>query len=1005
MGEPFEQRQNILALVGGQKIVGVFNAAADALQLHQLANGQLAQQRSGLLLGDFGENGHGKGENSSGKKEESIVGTIAVMQDTPTLLLVDGSSYLYRAFHAMPDLRADRNDPNSQATGAIRGMVNMLTSLRRDWPTAHAVCVFDAKGPTFRDAIYPEYKATRSPMPDDLRSQIEPIHRLVKLLGWPLLDVPGVEADDVIATLAHVAAEQGMQVVVSSGDKDLSQLVNERITIIDTMNGKKRDVAGVTEEFGVPPRLMIDFQTLVGDTVDNVPGVAKVGPKTAAKWLMEYGSLDALLAHADDIKGVAGENLRQARDWLATGRQLVSMKIDCDLREYVPGWPHLDGILMQAADEAELLAFYRQYGFKGLATAVTGDAPAPRTNATAHHGGGVGEVGVLFDAPAPMLDTPVNYETVLTWDSFERWLDVLQHAELVALDTETTSLVEMQAQLVGISVCVATGQAAYIPLAHNAADAPTQLPLQDVLQKLKPWLEDDSKHKLGQHVKYDRHVFANHGIEVHGYVHDTMLQSYVLEVHKPHSLESLADRHLGRKGLSYEDMCGKGAHQISFAQVDVEKASHYACEDADFTLSVHQRLWPLLQADEKLNFVYQLEMQSSEALYRIERNGVLIDAPTLATQSHALGLRIMQLEEEAYEIAGQRFNLASPKQLGEIFFDKLGLPVVKKTATGARSTDEEVLEKLADDYPLPKKILEHRSLSKLKGTYTDKLAQLAQPLTGRVHTHYAQAVAVTGRLSSNDPNLQNIPIRTPEGRKVREAFVAPPGFVIASADYSQIELRIMAHISEDPALLKAFHEGLDVHKATAAEVFGLTPDTVSSEQRRYAKVINFGLIYGMSAFGLAKALGIDNTAAKNYIERYFLRFAGVKRYMDETRAQAKAQGYVETVFGRRLYLPEINSPNGPRRGGAERAAINAPMQGTAADLIKLSMVKVQQVLDAQHKGTRMIMQVHDELVFEVPDAEVDWVKTEIPRLMADVAQLKVSLLAEVGVGSNWDQAH
>jgi DNA polymerase-1 len=563
----------------------------------------------------------------------------------------------------------------------------------------------------------------------------------------------------------------------------------------------------------------------------------------------------------------------------------------------------------------------------------------------------------------------------------------------------------MQAQLVGISVCVATGQAAYIPLAHNAADAPAQLPLQDVLQKLKPWLEDGSKHKLGQHVKYDRHVFANHGIEVQGYAHDTMLQSYVLEVHKPHSLESLADRHLGRKGLSYEDMCGKGAHQISFSQVDVEKASDYACEDTDFTLSVHQRLWPLLQADEKLNFVYQLEMQSSEALYRIERNGVLIDAPTLAAQSHELGLRIMQLEEEAYAIAGQRFNLASPKQLGEIFFDKLGLPVVKKTATGARSTDEEVLEKLAEDYPLPKKILEHRSLSKLKGTYTDKLAQLAMPQTGRVHTHYAQAVAVTGRLSSNDPNLQNIPIRTPEGRRVREAFVAPPGFVIASADYSQIELRIMAHISEDPALLKAFHEGLDVHKATAAEVFGLTPDTVSSEQRRYAKVINFGLIYGMSAFGLAKALGIDNTAAKNYIERYFLRFAGVKRYMDETRAQAKAQGYVETVFGRRLYLPEINSPNGPRRGGAERAAINAPMQGTAADLIKLSMVKVQQVLDAQHKGTRMIMQVHDELVFEVPDAEVDWVKTEIPRLMADVAQLKVPLLAEVGVGSNWDQAH
>jgi len=925
------------------------------------------------------------------------------MQDTPTLLLVDGSSYLYRAFHAMPDLRADRNDPNSQATGAIRGMVNMLQSLRREWPTAHAVCVFDAKGPTFRDEIYPDYKATRSPMPDDLRSQIEPIHRLVRMMGWPLLDVPGVEADDVIATLAHVAATQGLNVIVSSGDKDLSQLVNERITIIDTMNGKKRDIAGVTEEFGVPPSLMIDFQTLVGDTVDNVPGVPKVGPKTAAKWLAEYGSLDALMARADEIKGVAGENLRQAKDWLATGRQLVTMKTDCDLSAYVNGWPSLDGVLVQAVDEAGLLDFYKQYGFKGLVTSMSSDTPTGKNSA--HQGGGVGEVGVLFDTPAPEVSTEVTYDTVLDWDSFDKWLTKITQAELVALDTETTSLVEMQAQLVGISVCVSAGEAAYIPLAHNAADAPAQLPLQEVLQKLKPWLQDGSKAKLGQHVKYDRHVFANHGVEVQGYVHDTMLQSYVLEVHKPHGLESLADRHLGRKGLSYEDMCGKGAHQISFAQVDVEKASHYACEDADFTLAVHQRLWPLLQADEKLNFVYQLEIQSSEALFRIERNGVLIDAPTLAAQSHALGLRIMQLEQEAYEIAGQPFNLASPKQLGEIFFDKLGLPVVKKTATGARSTDEEVLEKLAEDYPLPKKILEHRSLAKLKGTYTDKLAQLAQPLTGRVHTHYAQAVAVTGRLSSNDPNLQNIPIRTPEGRRVREAFVAPNGHVIASADYSQIELRIMAHLSDDPALLKAFHDGLDVHKATAAEVFGLTPDTVSSEQRRYAKVINFGLIYGMSAFGLAKALGIDNTAAKNYIERYFQRFAGVKRYMDDTRAQAKAQGYVETVFGRRLYLPEINSPNGPRRAGAERAAINAPMQGTAADLIKLSMVRVQQVLDSENKVTRMIMQVHDELVFEVPDAEVEWVRTEIPRLMAGVAALKVPLLAEVGMGLNWDQAH
>jgi DNA polymerase-1 len=930
------------------------------------------------------------------------------MQDTPTLLLVDGSSYLYRAFHAMPDLRVDRNDPNSQATGAIRGMVNMLQSLRREYPSLHAVCVFDAKGPTFRDDIYPEYKATRSPMPDDLRSQIEPIHRLVRLMGWPLLDVPGVEADDVIATLAHMAAEQGMNVVVSSGDKDLSQLVNERITIIDTMNGKKRDVIGVTDEFGVPPSLMIDYQTLVGDTVDNVPGVAKVGPKTAAKWLMEYGSLEALMARADEIKGVAGENLRQARDWLPTGRQLVTMKTDCDLNAHIAGLPSLDGVVMQAPDQVGLIDFYKQYGFKGLVTSLeAGEGAEP--SAKAARGplseSGVGEVGVLFDEPAPAVSAEVHYDTVLDWDSFDAWLKKIEAADLVTLDTETTSLIEMQAQIVGISVCITPGAAAYIPLGHNAADAPTQLPLGEVLAKLKPWMENPAKHKLGQHVKYDRHVLANHGIEVQGYVHDTMLQSYVLEVHKPHGLESLADRHLGRKGLSFEDLCGKGVHQISFSQVDVAKASHYACEDADFTLAVHQRLWPLLQADDKLRFIYQLEIESSEALYRIERNGVLIDAPTLAAQSHSLGQRIMQLEQEAYAIAGQPFNLASPKQLGEIFFDKLGLPVIKKTATGARSTDEEVLEKLADDYPLPAKILEHRSLSKLKGTYTDKLAQLAQPRTGRVHTHYAQAVAVTGRLSSNDPNLQNIPIRTPEGRKVREAFVAPVGSVIASADYSQIELRIMAHISDDPALLKAFHDGMDVHKATAAEVFGLTPDTVSSEQRRYAKVINFGLIYGMSAFGLAKALGIDNTAAKNYIERYFQRFAGVKRYMDDTRAQAKAQGYVETVFGRRLYLPEINSPNGPRRGGAERAAINAPMQGTAADLIKLSMVKVQQVLDQEGRATRMIMQVHDELVFEVPDSEVDWLTTEVPRIMASVAQLKVPLLAEVGVGANWDQAH
>ncbi len=934
------------------------------------------------------------------------------MSENKTLLLVDGSSYLYRAFHAMPDLRAVPGDPTSAATGAIRGMINMMQALRKEVPTQWAACVFDAKGPTFRDVMYPEYKAHRSPMPDDLRSQIEPIHQMVRMLGWTVLDVPGVEADDVIATLAVTAAQQGMTVVVSSGDKDLSQLVNEHITIMDTMNGKKRDVAGVTAEFGVPPSLMIDFQTLVGDTVDNVPGVPKVGPKTAAKWLMEYGSLDALLQNAEAIKGVAGENLRQAREWLVTGRQLVTMKTDCDLSGHVPGLPALDALHLAEPNQVELKAFYETYGFKGLARAMGEALGSPAASATDTAASGAsdqppsGNLG-LFDEPAPTPSqvTTKSYDCVLTWDAFDAWFKHIQAAELVAFDTETTSLDAMRAELVGLSFSVQPGAACYIPLAHSYGDAPTQLPLNEVLAKLKPWFENPAAKKLGQHIKYDRHVMANHGIEVQGYAHDTLLQSYVLEVHKPHGLASLAERHVGRKGLSYEDLCGKGAHQIPFAQVDVARATEYSCEDSDMTLEVHQALWPRLQADDKLRFVYTLEMDSSEALYRIERNGVLIDGPTLAAQSHALGQRIVQLESEAYEIAGQPFNLASPKQLGEIFFDKLGLPVVKKTATGARSTDEEVLEKLAEDYPLPAKILEHRSLSKLKGTYTDKLAQMALPRTGRVHTHYAQAVAVTGRLSSNDPNLQNIPIRTAEGRKVREAFVAPAGSVIASADYSQIELRIMAHLSDDEALVKAFHDGLDVHRATAAEVFGVAVDQVSTEQRRYAKVINFGLIYGMSAFGLAKALGIDNTAAKNYITRYFERFAGVKRYMDDTRAQAKAQGYVETVFGRRLYLPEINSPNGPRRAGAERAAINAPMQGTAADLIKLSMVKVQQVLDAQHRSIKVIMQVHDELVFEVPESEVEWLKIEVPRLMAEVAQLKVPLLAEVGVGRNWDEAH
>ena len=928
------------------------------------------------------------------------------MTEQKTLVLIDGSSYLYRAYHAMPDLRAVPGDASSAATGAIRGFINMVGALRKEVQADYAVCIFDAPGRTFRDDIYPAYKAQRKPMEDDLRAQIAPIHQVLRLLGWTVLAMAGVEADDVIGTLAATAARQGIKVVISSGDKDLSQLVDAHITVIDTMNGKKRDVAGVTAEFGVPPQLMVDFQALVGDAVDNVPGVPKVGAKTAAKWLTQYGSLDAIVAHAADIKGVVGENLRAALDWLPTARQLVTIKTDCDLSVHLPGLPAMESIAISAQQTGALRDFYDQYGFKGLARAL---GAVPALAGVAAPVGKTKDDGATSDMFAELVadaaPQPTTYDTVLTWDAFDVWLARIQAAELVAIDTETTSLDAMRAELVGLSLSIEPGAAAYIPLAHAGLDAPAQLPLAEVLARLKPWLQDARRAKLGQNVKYDRHVLANYGIEVRGYAHDTMLQSYVLEVHQPHSLTSLAARHTGRSGVSYEDLCGKGVHQIPFAQVPLDQAASYACEDADQTLAVHRVLWPQLQANDKLRGIYALEIASSEALFRIERNGVLIDAPTLAAQSHELGQRILALENEAYALAGQPFNLASPKQLGEIFFDKLGMPVIKKTATGARSTNEEVLEKLAEDYPLPQKLLEHRSLSKLKGTYTDKLAQLAHPRTGRVHTHYAQAVAVTGRLSSNEPNLQNIPIRTPEGRRIRAAFVAPPGRVIASADYSQIELRIMAHLSGDAALLHAFHAGLDVHRATAAEVFGVAVDQVSSEQRRCAKVINFGLIYGMGPFGLAKNLGIETKAAAAYIDRYFQRYPGVKQYMDDTRAQAKAQGYVETVLGRRLYLPEINSPNGPRRAGAERAAINAPMQGTAADLIKLAMVQVQAALDAQKPAILLVLQVHDELVFELPESDVDWLQAEIPRLMGGVAQLQVPLLAEVGVGKNWDEAH
>ena len=904
-----------------------------------------------------------------------------------TLLLVDGSSYLYRAYHALPDLRG----PGGVPTGALRGVVSMLKLLREQYPAALGACVFDAKGKTFRDDWYAEYKANRSAMPPDLALQIEPIHAAVKLLGWPVLTVPGIEADDTIGTLCRVAAAAGFDVIVSTGDKDLAQLVNAHVTLVNTMNNERLDPAGVALKFGVAPDLIVDYLTLVGDTVDNIPGVEKVGPKTAAKWLAEHGSLDGVIAAAPTMKGAAGEHLRNALDWLPQGRKLVTVATDCDLSAHVPGWPAFDSLAFAPTDSAKLIAFYERCDFKSFKRELENATGMPVSTEPA--------------APkAPEFET--HYETVLTDAQLTAWLAKIDAAPLTAIDTETDSLDPMRAQIVGISLATTVGEAAYIPLRHSYAGAPDQLPFDDVLARLKPWLENASKPKLGQNIKYDTHVLANAGIAIEGYAHDTMLQSYVLEAHKPHGLASLAERHLGRKGLSYEDLCGKGAHQISFAQVDIERAAEYSCEDSDMTLHVHQTLWPQIEADAGLLHIYRdIEMPTSAILGRIERTGVLIDSAKLAAQSQQLAERMMALEQQAYELAGQPFNLGSPKQIGEILFEKLGLPVKKKTASGSPSTDEEVLTELAADYPLPAKLLENRSLAKLKGTYTDKLPLMVNPATGRVHTNYAQAVAVTGRLSSNDPNLQNIPIRTPEGRRVREAFIPPPGHSILSADYSQIELRIMAHMSSDPGLLKAFAEGVDVHRLTASEVFGAALAEVSNEQRRYAKTINFGLIYGMGAFGLAQSLGIERGAAALYIERYFERFAGVRRYMDQTKESARAKGYVETLFGRRIYLPEINGGNGPRKSGAERQAINAPMQGTAADLIKLAMIAVQGVLDSEQRATKMIMQVHDELVFDVPAAELDWARAEVPRIMASVAQFKVPLLAEVGVGKNWDEAH
>ncbi len=893
----------------------------------------------------------------------------------------------------MPDLRNAEGAP----TGAMYGMINMLRRLRSDFDAAYIACVFDAKGKTFRDDLYSDYKAQRPSMPEDLVKQIVPIHEAVKALGWPILMVEGVEADDVIGTLAVQAAQHGMKVVISTGDKDLAQLVNEQVTLINTMSNETLDIPGVIAKFGVPPERIIDYLTLIGDTVDNVPGVPKCGPKTAVKWLSLYGTLDGIVEHAADIGGAVGQNLRDTLPWLPKAKELITVKLDCDLKDHMA--PGMDSLVAKPVDDEALVAFYKRYGFKTwLREATSGNASAP---AAATPGDAQ---GALFADPPATVAT--HYEMVTTQAQLDLWLAKIRAASVTAVDTETTSLDPLTAQMVGISLCCEPGVAAYIPLAHRYQGAPAQLNREDVLAQLKSWLEDPASAKLGQNLKYDSHIFANHGVQLRGIVHDTLLESYVFESHKSHDMDSLALRHLNRKTISFQDVCGKGAAQICFDEVELERATAYAAEDADVTLQLHQAMWPTVEHDAKLRFIYEkIELPTSVVLQKIERNGVLIDPDLLGVQSNELGRRMLEIETSAYELAGQPFNLNSPKQIGEIFFDKLKLPVVKKTPSGSPSTDEEVLQKLAEDYPLPKVLLEYRGLTKLKSTYTDKLPKMINQQTGRVHTNYAQAVAVTGRLSSNDPNLQNIPIRTKEGRRIREAFIAGPDSVIVSADYSQIELRIMAHLSEDAAMLRAFAEGEDIHRATAAEIFGVAAADVTTEQRRYAKVINFGLIYGMSAFGLAGNLGIERSAAQSYIEKYFLRFSGVKRFMDETRMQAKEQGYVETVFGRRLWLPEINSPNGPRRQGAERAAINAPMQGTAADLIKLSMIAVQDWLETSGAKTRMIMQVHDELVLEVPNAELALVRVKLPEVMANVAALKVPLTAEVGVGKNWDEAH
>tara|TARA_R110002074_G_scaffold152936_1_gene307614 strand:+ start:177861 stop:180575 length:2715 start_codon:yes stop_codon:yes gene_type:complete len=900
-----------------------------------------------------------------------------------TLVLVDGSSYLFRAYHALPLL----TNSKGEYTNAILGVTNMLKKLVATYPEAYFGVIFDAPGKTFRNDLYPEYKANRASMPEELREQIKPLHALIKAMGLPLVMEVGVEADDVIGTLAQQAQAAGLKVIISTGDKDIAQLVTDKISLINTMNNQWLDRQGVIDKFGVPAERIIDYLALMGDSSDNIPGVPKVGPKTAAKWLNEFGSLDELISRADEVKGKVGESLREHIDAIPLSKDLVTIRCDVPLHEVpedlVRTEPELDALREMVA-HYEFNSWLKQLGAGKV----------------------VNVQQAVIDDPLPPL-VELRVDTILDEESFNAWLKKLSAAEMFAFDTETTSLDYTKALIVGVSFAVEAGHAAYVPVAHQYPGAPNQLSRQWVLDQLKPLLESNSVFKIGQNFKYDANVLINHDIHMAGIKHDTMLQSYVLNsTATRHNMDALAEKYLDQQTIHYEEVAGKGAKQICFDQVAIEVAAPYAAEDADVTLRLHQQLFTKLKKIERLKSVYEeIEMPLVPVLARMEQTGVLVDANMLIVQSAELTKKIQVLETQAHGVAGQPFNLGSPKQIQQILYDKLGLPVLKKTPKGQPSTAESVLQDLAVDFPLPRLILEHRSLSKLRSTYTDKLPKQINPVTGRVHTSYHQAVAATGRLSSSDPNLQNIPIRSEEGRRIRQAFIAESGCAVLAADYSQIELRIMAHLSQDAGLLQAFKDGLDVHKATAAEVFGVPLDQVEDHQRRSAKAINFGLIYGMSAFGLAKQLDIDRGSAQGYIELYFDRYPGVKRYMDETRELAREQGYIETLFGRRLYLPDINAKNGQLRQYAERTAINAPMQGTAADIIKLAMLSVDNWLQTDKPAVRMVMQVHDELVFEVEQSNLDQATSIIQQKMGAAAKLDVPLIVDVGTGKNWDEAH